>query len=258
MTEYRCSTPAATVLTIRDGDEWLRNSYAPSKHVDSDFVGGAYVFPGGAGRRRRCSRRLASGSDDEVPRRASASSGAAWRTTWRRLRELFEEAGLLIACDQDGAAVALHRRGRPRSARGERRGAQRRRARASPTMLAEEGLRLDLRGVEYLAHWVTPVGLPRRYDTRFFVALAPSGQVATHDAGETVADRWVRPADALAAHARGEFEMMLPDGTQPGGDRRTFVNAAEVLDVRPDASDGRAVAAPIDRARRCAGRSSTR
>jgi hypothetical protein len=76
--------------------------------------------------------------------------------------------------------------------------------------MAEEGLRLDLRGLEYLAHWITPVGPPRRYDTRFFVALAPEGQVATHDAGETVADTWVRPQDALAAQRRGEFEMIRP------------------------------------------------
>jgi hypothetical protein len=60
-------------------------------------------------------------------------------------------------------------------------------------MMEREGLLLDLRGLEYVAHWVTPVGPPRRYDTRFFVALTPSDQVATHDAGETVADQWIRP-----------------------------------------------------------------
>ena len=77
-------------------------------------------------------------------------------------------------------------------------------------MMEREGLVLDLRGLEYVAHWLTPVGPPRRYDTRFFVALAPAGQVATHDAGETVADQWIRPIDALEAHARGELEMIFP------------------------------------------------
>jgi hypothetical protein len=42
------------------------------------------------------------------------------------------------------------------------------------------------------------------------VALAPEGQTATHDAGETVADQWVRPKDALDAHARGELDMIFP------------------------------------------------
>jgi hypothetical protein len=77
-------------------------------------------------------------------------------------------------------------------------------------MMEREGLLLDLRGLEYVAHWVTPVGPPRRFDTRFFVALTPPDQVATHDAGETVADQWIRPRDALDAHARGELEMILP------------------------------------------------
>jgi hypothetical protein len=77
-------------------------------------------------------------------------------------------------------------------------------------MLEREELLLDLRGLEYVAHWVTPVGPPRRYDTRFFVVRTPPDQLATHDAGETVADQWIRPVDALDAHARGELEMIFP------------------------------------------------
>ena len=73
-----------------------------------------------------------------------------------------------------------------------------------------EGLRLAADRVHYFAHWITPDGAPRRYDTRFFVAVAPPGQTAAHDAGETVADEWVRPADALARHRSGEIEMMVP------------------------------------------------
>jgi hypothetical protein len=78
------------------------------------------------------------------------------------------------------------------------------------SMMEREDLLLDLRGLEYVAHWITPVGPPRRFDTRFFVALAPEDQEATHDAGETVADQWVRPKDALDAWRRGELDMILP------------------------------------------------
>ena len=77
-------------------------------------------------------------------------------------------------------------------------------------IIAAENLRLDLSALEYVAHWVTPVGPPRRFDTRFFVALAPAAQTAAHDAGETVAETWVRPASALAAARRGDLEMIFP------------------------------------------------
>ena len=51
---------------------------------------------------------------------------------------------------------------------------------------------------------------PRRYDTRFFVARAPEAQVPLHDDREVIANLWIRPADALARHRAGEFEMIFP------------------------------------------------
>ncbi len=69
---------------------------------------------------------------------------------------------------------------------------------------------LDLRQIEYLAHWITPVGPPRRYDTRFFVVRAPEGQRASHDQSETTDLRWLRPGEALLAHDRGEIQMVMP------------------------------------------------
>ena len=96
-------------------------------------------------------------------------------------------------------------------------------------MLRREGLQLDLRNLEYLAHWVTPVGSPRRYDTRFFVVLAPANQIATHDAGETVADRWLStqrsPRRLRARRVRDDS----PDGTEPPGGR-DFAEARDVLE----------------------------
>lgn len=180
------------------------------RNIRSDFVGGAHVFPGGgvdAG--DLDSEELAFGLSDEAAstRLDVASGGLAFYVAC--LRELFEEAGLLIVCDEHGNAVTFS------DASDVKRMAAYRRAvnggdLAFVAMLRSVGLRLDLRGLEYVAHWITPVGPPRRYDTRFFVALAPDGQLATHDAGETVADQWLRPDDALRAHARGEFDMMFP------------------------------------------------
>jgi 8-oxo-dGTP pyrophosphatase MutT (NUDIX family) len=211
MTEILSPRPAATVISLRDG----ANGYEIlmlRRNLNSDFVGGAYVFPGGRvddADSSPAARRLAFGfTDAEASRRlALESGGLAYYIAC--LRELFEEAGLLVACHPDGEPIRFND-----NELNLRLAASRREVNAGSlgftSMLEREGLLLDLRGLEYIAHWVTPVGPPRRYDTRFFVALAPPDQVATHDAGETVADRWVRPIDALDAHARGELEMILP------------------------------------------------
>jgi 8-oxo-dGTP pyrophosphatase MutT (NUDIX family) len=209
MVETLIPRPAATILTIRDqpnGYEILMLR----RNLRSDFVGGAYVFPGGAVdvSDGETGRQVFGLSDVDASRRLELERGGlAYYVAC--LRELFEEAGLLIACDDAGHAVHIRD-----PADIERLAAYRRAVNANEldflTMMKQEGLLLDLRGLEYLAHWITPVGPPRRYDTRFFVALAPSDQLATHDAGETVADEWLRPQDALDAHDRGEFDMIFP------------------------------------------------
>lgn len=51
--------------------------------------------------------------------------------------------------------------------------------------------------LRYIAHWLTPTARPKRFDTRFFVALAPPGAVACHDGEETLGHAWVAPAEAL-------------------------------------------------------------
>jgi 8-oxo-dGTP pyrophosphatase MutT (NUDIX family) len=210
MAENLSPRPAATVLTLRDG----ANGYEIlmlRRNLNSDFVGGAYVFPGGRVDESDAgpdAQRLAYGlTDPEASQRlALESGGLAYYVAC--LRELFEEAGLLIACDDRGEPVRLDDETVGRLA------LSRREVNAGTldfvAMMAREEFLLDLRGLEYVAHWVTPVGPPRRFDTRFFVARAPRDQVATHDAGETVADQWIRPIDALDAHARGELQMIFP------------------------------------------------
>ena len=59
-------------------------------------------------------------------------------------------------------------------------------------------------------HWITPIGPPRRFDTRFFVAPAPPGQAPSHDGWETTEGLWMRPADVLAAADRGGVDLIEP------------------------------------------------
>ncbi|HEV3187537.1 MAG TPA: hypothetical protein VGZ04_05740, partial [Acidimicrobiales bacterium] len=195
----------------------------------SDFTRGAHVFPGGAVDEgdRSAERHVYGLSDEEASRRLELDAGGlAFYVAC--LRELFEEAGLLIVCDEQGRAVQFTD---PDDAAklAAHRGAVNAGELDFFSMMDAEGLRLDLRGLEYVAHWITPAGLSRRYDTRFFVALAPRDQLATHDAGETVADLWTRPTAALEANARGEFEMMFPT-VRNLQSIANFSSSAEVLD----------------------------
>jgi hypothetical protein len=77
-------------------------------------------------------------------------------------------------------------------------------------MLKHEGLRLPLQQMTYFSHWITPVGAPRRYDTRFFVAAAPQAQQPLHDNRETIDHLWIRPADALDQHQQKKFDLRTP------------------------------------------------
>jgi len=89
--------------------------------------------------------------------------------------------------------------------------------------------------IHYFAHWITPRGAPRRYDTRFFVAAAPPGQIAAHDAGETIAEVWISPHDALARHRAGEIEIIFPTIRNLQAIGR-FATSAELLEAAARAS----------------------
>jgi glyoxylase-like metal-dependent hydrolase (beta-lactamase superfamily II) len=73
-----------------------------------------------------------------------------------------------------------------------------------------DDLRLAADRLAYLSHWITQAGRPRRYDTRFFIAAAPEGQVALHDGREAVGHDWLAPKDALERHAQGAIQLLFP------------------------------------------------
>jgi 8-oxo-dGTP pyrophosphatase MutT (NUDIX family) len=207
MAETLVPRPAATVLTLRDAP----NGYEIlmlRRNARSEFMASVFVFPGGALDDADADAPVFGVSDEVASTRLGLLMGGLSYYV-ASLRELFEEAGLLIVTDDEGHEIRFTTPS-DLARLAEYRRALNAREITFSEVLRRENVRLDLRGVAYLAHWITPVGMPRRYDTRFFVALAPAGQPATHDASETVADRWIRPLDALAAQERGEFDMVPP------------------------------------------------
>ncbi len=219
---------AATLVLLRDAPSNGVEIFMVRRNQKTAFGPGDYVFPGGAvddadtdpGLYARCI-----GLDDA---QASARLGvqrdglSAWIAA---IRECFEEAGVLIANPTCGGDLQPDKRLR----------SERLALHARKTVLAEvcdsHDLNLTANQLHYYSHWITPLGPPRRYSTRFFAAALPPAQQAEHDGVETVAGEWVRPDDALARSKQGEFPMMLPTVAQLRFFRRCENTAAALEQV---------------------------
>ncbi len=203
--------PAATVIIARavgdagDGFEifMLRRTSRAS------FAGGMYVFPGGRvdgdDHLHKYDAVRQGPSEAQAPQQAAL--GAEWRGYWvAGIRESFEEAGLLLAYTEDGGLLSYDQGNRARFH------AYRAPLHAGELSLLRicqmENLRLAVDHIHYLNRFVTPLGRPRRFDTRFFLAQAPPGQTGAHDESETVDSLWIAPEDALARHRVGDFDLM--------------------------------------------------
>lgn len=209
---------AATIMLVRDAHDSRSETLEVCmvrRHLNSDFVGGAYVFPGGkvdAADREAPAAEVCTGrTDDQASEILDVESGglAFWVAA---LRECFEEAGVLLAyrvgASDSGLVDASDPEVRHRLA--SMRLALNRREIDFLDACREEGLSLAVDRVHYFSHWIAPELAPKRYDTRFFVAALPPGQVPVHDDYETVDTVWVRPAEALERASAGEFDLIFP------------------------------------------------
>lgn len=203
--------PAGTLVLVRDGERGPEVLLL-ERSRDLAFVGGAAVFPGGsvdpADVRVAQALRGSQGwwSPGEEGERSLAAAVAA-------VRECAEEANLFLLRPASGgrgrALPALRSAPAPEAAR--------RLARAGPSAFWRElegaGLEPDVGALVPFARWVTPEGLPRRFDTWFFASRSPEAQEAEPDRSEVLRALWVRPEDALGAFAAGSLDLVLPTRT---------------------------------------------
>ncbi|MBC7247486.1 MAG: NUDIX hydrolase [Actinobacteria bacterium] len=214
------------------------------RHANSAFAGGMYVFPGGMVDEEDCDPEFARHCAGLDPRRAAdvfedpLPPPRALGFFVAAVRELFEEAGILLAyegftgagehtdtapgCRGEGPREDVKSQGGDHagtlvSCRGEgggRLAALRSRLRAGGItfhkMVEEEGLRLALDRLTYFAHWVTPEIMPVRFDTRFFLAPAPPCQDPLCDEDETASLLWIAPGLALELCREGRFPLLPP------------------------------------------------
>ncbi len=182
------------------------------RNLNSDFVGGAYVFPGGAVDPGDISpevEEICAGRSDADASQLLGIDGGGLAFWVAAVRECFEEAGVLLAIDTNDQVVSL-----ADEATADRFAEWRHKINHGEATLVEiceaESLRVMAGSIYYFAHWITPEGPTRRYDTRFFVAAAPPDQRPVHDDRETIATIWINPAVALQRHRDHELDLIFP------------------------------------------------
>jgi 8-oxo-dGTP pyrophosphatase MutT (NUDIX family) len=177
--------------------------------IQSDFMPNVYVFPGGSVSKDDYAAETAEGVCAPVaasPADPEGRTDAGKGVRAAAIRELFEEAGVLLAY-RDGEILSIpeeqvaHFDGY-RQAFQQRQGSLQEMARAEKLLLAADRL-------AYFAHWITPEGMPKRFDTHFFIATAPAEQQAAYDRLETSEGIWIAPSEALARFDRDEFPLVF-------------------------------------------------
>jgi 8-oxo-dGTP pyrophosphatase MutT (NUDIX family) len=191
------TVPAATILLLRD--EPAFEVLMVKRHHQIDFASGALVFPGGK----------TSVSDADVGWADHAIGWSALEPDQRSpriaaVREVYEEAGVLIAKDSGGTPFAGDARAH------DARDAIARDERAFLDLVRELEVAIDLTALTTFARWITPEMVSKRFDTWFYAARADSEQLAICDGMETVDAEWIAPAEAIRLADAGERTVIFP------------------------------------------------
>ncbi len=197
---------AATILLVRDvggGPE----VFMVQRPGGVDFPD-LHVFPGGKVDAADFVPELVTDLDDRSASQRLGVDAGGLRYWVAAIRECFEECGVLLA-DRDGELFT------PRTDAEAERFAGHRHALISgeldfAAMCRQEGLAIRAGRAHYFSHWITPEVAPRRFDTRFFIAHMPTGQVTAGHAWETAAEAWVAPGRALELFETGRWQMIAP------------------------------------------------
>jgi len=206
---------ASTVILLRDKEPEGFEVFLLKRHEKSSFMGGNFVYPGGRVDRDDGSLELCSFSKgitlDEAHKilgrtTSPEESFAHWIAG---IRELFEEAGVLLAYDHKGSFFQIKTRNEQEKFFNYR--ALLQKGGITICQLAqEEKLLFALDQLHYYAHWITPEARSERFDTRFFLARYPLGQEASHDQKETTAGVWLTPNEALEKNLKEEVFLSPP------------------------------------------------
>lgn len=195
--------PSATIVMLREANP--HPELLLVKRRAGDAFGETYAFPGGViDKGESAARNFCVGlSSDEANELLKLPHGGLDYYI-AVIRELFEETGVLLATDRNGAwacSDALPADLRRRVDKG---------LMPWSDFLTQQILTLSCDSLHYFAHWETPFSEPKRWTTRFFMAQLPPGQDACHDGHETTDSCWVSASIALERREAGQMDMPYP------------------------------------------------
>jgi 8-oxo-dGTP pyrophosphatase MutT (NUDIX family) len=200
--------PASTVVLVRELERELQ-VYLLKRSAESGFFPGNYVFPGGTLNPHDGDWAFWQDYIDLSPEDLLKMFGSGLDLAGivaygvAAIRETFEEAGVLLARkrnDRDDASDKACQRG---SARGPEEGWLGRK-------VLDEGWLLSFSRLFPWSHWITPEAMPKRFDTRFFIALMPEGQACIPDELEAVHGLWINPKKGLQGNMEGVIPLSPP------------------------------------------------
>jgi 8-oxo-dGTP pyrophosphatase MutT (NUDIX family) len=197
--------PASTILLLRESSRAGEiEVFMMVRHYEIDFNSGALVFPGGS----------VDKGDREIIAKPELYSGgegldeASLSFRIAAIRETFEESGILLARPKGSKSLVDAKRA------SEIETASRAAVCEGKTtlqkVLSDNGMLLALDELVPYAHWITPEGAPKRFDTWFFLAAAPPAQLGGHDGKESTDSIWLSPREALAGGESGRFKLPFP------------------------------------------------
>lgn len=208
---------ASTVVLTRPTDRGDFEVLLTRRPEGMRFLGGFYVFPGGTVHASDYSpdmlRRCRGISAEEARRLLNHGDAGVALGHWVAVvRELFEEVGVLLCVDEDGAVPDVDDPAFKRRMERARRAMVRGELDLAAFLDSEE-LFCDLARAVYFDHWVTPAIYSMRFDTRFYIASLPIKQTPLNRSEEVTHAVWLKPDEALFRIDRNDFPILPPTTT---------------------------------------------
>ena len=209
--DERPPRPSATLVLVRDAEQGPQVLMV-RRAERGDQNSNTWVFPGGlVDPSDRELHGLCAGHDDASASAVLGMAAGGLDYLVAALRETLEEAGLLLGCDDGGALLGAEAQAVLADWRRQARALGPAPAAAQlASLLRGQGWRFAADRLQPIGHWITPVGMPKRFDTRFLIAHAPAGQEVCVDGVEIVEHCWLRPADLPRQMNAADFKVGGP------------------------------------------------